>query len=128
MKKDLLARISKPVNVVELGKSSDETPLMFIPKDEGYIEILGYKIDGVNSFESFIEYLKTVADIEKTNEKLNEENHILTVFKENLIGYLEQKLEESKLLRVYDTDSKVSYISTQETIYNDILERIKESR
>ena len=40
--------------------------LIHIPKGGQYIEILGHRIDGFDSFEAFCEYLKKCADMEDT--------------------------------------------------------------
>lgn len=39
--------------------------LIYIPKDGNYIEILGYKIDGFDSFEKFCEHLKRYTELEE---------------------------------------------------------------
>ena len=40
--------------------------LIYIPKDENYIEILGHRIDGFESFEAFCEHLNKYAELEET--------------------------------------------------------------
>ena len=40
--------------------------LINIPADENYIEILGHRIDGFESFEAFLEHLKKYAELEET--------------------------------------------------------------
>lgn len=40
--------------------------LIFIPNDENYIEILGHRIDGFESFKAFCEHLKKYAELEET--------------------------------------------------------------
>ena len=40
--------------------------LIEIPKDGNYIEILGHRIDGFESFEAFCEYLNKCAVLEET--------------------------------------------------------------
>ena len=40
--------------------------LIYIPKDGNYIEILGHRIDGFESFEAFCEHLKNYAVLEET--------------------------------------------------------------
>ena len=39
--------------------------LIFIPKDGNYIEILGHRIDGFDSFEAFCEHLNKYAELEE---------------------------------------------------------------
>jgi hypothetical protein len=38
--------------------------LIYIPGDGNYIEILGYKIDGFESFDAFCEYLYSYSELE----------------------------------------------------------------
>lgn len=40
--------------------------LIFAPNDENYIEILGHRIDGFESFEAFCEHLKKYVELEET--------------------------------------------------------------
>ena len=49
---------------------SEERTLISIPKDGQYIEILGHKIDGFESFEAFCEHLNKYAKLEAENERL----------------------------------------------------------
>lgn len=42
-----------------------EKVLIYIPADGNYIEILGYKIDGFESFEAFLEHLEKYAEMEE---------------------------------------------------------------
>ena len=46
--------------------------LFYIPARGRYIEILGYKIDGFESFEAFCEHLNKYAEMEKEIEKLHQ--------------------------------------------------------
>lgn len=48
----------------------DEKPIIFIPREGNYIEILGHKIDGYSSFESFLEELKELKDVREKNKEL----------------------------------------------------------
>ena len=50
-----------------------EKVLINIPADGNYIEILGYKIDGFESFEAFCEHLKKCAELEEENNRLKAE-------------------------------------------------------
>lgn len=43
--------------------------LIFVPNDGNYVEILGHRIDGFDSFESFCDHLKKFAEMEETIEK-----------------------------------------------------------
>ena len=40
--------------------------LIFIPNDANYIEILGHRIDGFESFEAFCEHFKKYVELEET--------------------------------------------------------------
>ena len=55
-----------------------ERCLIFIPNNANYIEILGHKIDGFESFEAFCEHLKKYAELEETVNRLQEKNSNLT--------------------------------------------------
>ena len=44
---------------------NDNKNLIWIPKEGNYIEILGHRIDGFDSFEAFCEYLKKYAELEE---------------------------------------------------------------
>ena len=46
--------------------TDNDKMLIHIPKGGQYIEILGHRIDGFDSFEAFCEYLKKCADMEDT--------------------------------------------------------------
>lgn len=46
--------------------TDNDKMLIHIPKDRDYIEILGYRIDGFDSFEAFCEHLKKFSDMEDT--------------------------------------------------------------
>lgn len=43
--------------------------LIYIPADGNYIEILGYKIDGFESFEAFCEHLNKYSKLESRCER-----------------------------------------------------------
>ena len=44
----------------------NNTNLIYIPKNANYIEILGHRIDGFDSFEAFCEHLKKYTELEET--------------------------------------------------------------
>lgn len=46
--------------------TDNERCLLFVPNEGNYIEILGYKIDGYDSFEAFCEHLNKYAELEET--------------------------------------------------------------
>lgn len=49
-----------------IAPPKEDRLLIFIPKDGNYIEILGHRIDGFESFEAFCEHLKNYAVLEET--------------------------------------------------------------
>lgn len=112
----VLEPIKIPDNVIQGGYEKNR-PLIYIPKDGGYIEILGHKLYGeFDSFQSFVDYLKTVSDIEKENKQLKKH---MSEFGE----YLLTKYEEAKLdAQYYDG---VRYSSMQERIYEDLVNRME---
>lgn len=111
--------------IFKVNSEKHETPLIFIPRDEPYIEILGNRIDGVDSFESFIEYLKKVDDIEKENKQLKKELDDIYNKRANFIDYLNDKLEESMLYRTQNVNKDWA-ISVHEMVYRDILGKVDE--
>lgn len=44
-----------------------EEKIIFIPKDKGYIEILGHRIDGYSGFEEFVDDLRRLKHVEKNS-------------------------------------------------------------
>lgn len=86
--------------------TNENKNLIYIPKDANYIEILGYKIDGFDSFEVFCEHLKKYAELEETVNRLQAENERLKGISDNktkeLLRYnasieeLHKKLETAK--------------------------------
>ena len=53
--------------------TDNDRMLRYIPKDGEYIEILGHRIDGFDSFQAFCEYLKKFAEMEDTINRQNAE-------------------------------------------------------
>ena len=52
--------------------TDNDRMLIHIPKDGEYIEILGHRIDGFDSFQAFCEYLKKFAEMEETINRQKE--------------------------------------------------------
>lgn len=71
----------------------DEKPIIFIPRDGNYIEILGHKIDGYSSFESFLEELKELKDVREKNKELEKENKQLKKYWGNKIAEYHKVIE-----------------------------------
>lgn len=59
---------------IEFGKIVEpgERILIDIPAEGNYIEIMGHKIDGFESFEAFKKYLGKMAEIEYENKVLKD--------------------------------------------------------
>ena len=60
--------------------------LIDIPADGNYIKILGYRIDGFESFEAFCEYLKNYAVLEETVKRQKAEIESLKAKLNHSIG------------------------------------------
>ena len=74
--------------------------LIYIPKDGNYVEILGYKIDGFESFEVFCEHLNKYAEMEEEINRKNEQIEALIAGQETLQKALNEKLEENADLSI----------------------------
>lgn len=111
----LLSGVRTPVNVMNPMKPTEENPLIFVPAEGNYIEILGHRIEGFESWEAFLAYANKLAALEEENKKLVDE-------KTEFIDYLKVKLEESKLDRMY-VDG-IHYSNIQEQIYQELLDKV----
>ena len=96
--------------------------LINIPADENYIEILGHRIDGFESFEAFCEFLKNYAVLEET---VNRQKAEIEKLREH-IELLEIENEAIKISVIKELAKKVKDdITTWNfdfTYYSDILE------
>lgn len=96
--------------------------LINVPADENYIEILGHRIDGLESFEAFLEHLKKCAELEETvkSQKAEIERLRKTHFA------LDYPIAEIKAEAIKEFAKKIKEdISTWNfdfTYYSDILE------
>lgn len=127
MSKDILKKVASgvrtPVNLKFMTSDDYVTEPLMIFKEE-YIEILGHKIDGVDSFEAFVDYLKGVNTYEKERDLLHKERDTLLDEKENFIEYIKVKLEESRL-KSSSVPGIDDYKCIEERIYEDILNKIE---
>lgn len=98
--------------------NEEERIIFEVSRDGNWVEILGHRIDGFDSFEKFIDYLKGIVAIE-------EENVALRAQKAALTAYLEERIEESVFMRTRDVATGQEFLSTQETVYRDILDKVK---
>lgn len=113
--------------------------LIFAPNDENYIEILGHRIDGFESFEAFCEHLKKYAELEETVKTQKAEIDKMKAIVEqsdtncrrviNLIGGYERQVETAKAEavkefaeRVKDFMDDVPMHSEEDFIYVDYFE------
>ena len=87
--------------------------LINIPADEHYIEILGHRIDGFESFEAFCEFLKNYAVLEETVNRQKAE--------------IEELTEKLECLLCHATGSKLSKstysLRTMEVAVNDEVQK-----
>lgn len=68
--------------------------LINIPKDGNYIEILGHRIDGFDSFESFCNYIKKYSEMEETiNRKKAEIERLRSMNRAKLATIHDLKIE-----------------------------------
>ena len=117
-------RIKEPSNIINPFNYEKKQPVMII-HDEGWIEILGRRFENaeVKGIDEFVQYLGEFRDLEEKNKKLKKELNELYNHRAALIEYLTEKLEESKLEGTYG--GQAGYISIQERIYKEILDRIE---
>lgn len=119
IKEVLTDTVGKLANVKPLVKPEDK-PVVVITNDG--IEILGHKIEGVNSINDFVNYIKQIDGVIREKEKLESELRILRLEKIKLDKYLEAKIAESMFLR--DHIDGTERLSIQEGIYRDIRDMI----
>ena len=124
-------------------KEMAEKMLIDIPKEGNYIEILGHKIDGFDSFESFCEYLKKYAELEETVNRQQEEIEKLELLNASLTdscdGYIktvniyraeiERLLKECEITRAYIHNNGLEwgFVSHLEFYKNQRAEAVKEA-
>lgn len=80
----------------------EEKNIIYIPAEGNYIEILGHKIEGYSSFESFCKELNELKDIKKQYKELKEIEEFHK--KENgelreRVNHLEEENEELKIIK-----------------------------
>ena len=100
-------------------ESTDEQPLLYIPNDKTYFEILGHRVEtgeNMKSIEDIAEWLKHIKEVEMENEQLKKQ---MTEFGE----YLLTKYEESKLNAQYYNGMR--FASIQEQVYEDLVNRME---
>lgn len=117
----LFKRVKTPINIVEPIQNEEGKILINIPENGKYIEILGHKISAFDGWEDFIDYISRIGSMELEIERLRKEIRLLELDKKEMITYLYGKIQESKLLRVYE--NKECYTSIQERIYQEILNK-----
>ena len=109
----------KGIDNISLNRGTDE-PLIIIPMDKSYVEILGHRIEvgegGFKSFGEFVEWLEHIKDVETENEQLKKQMA-------EIGEYVRTKYEEAKLDAQYYDGMRFS--SMQERIYEDIFNRME---
>lgn len=96
----------------------DEEPLIVIPKDKGYIEILGHRIDGFNNLEEFTEYLFKLREFDKERKEMEAELRKYRAQYVKMKNYLEEQIAASIFLR--DHIDGGERLSIQEKVYREI--------
>lgn len=100
--------------------------LIDIPADGNYIEILGHRIDGFESFEAFLEHLKKYAELEETVKvqkvEIKRLNGVIKNFiatKERQKAEIERLSDENYHLRGYSDSivKRMHYLFQSKTIY-----------
>jgi len=100
-------------------ENTDKQPLLYIPNDKTYFEILGHKVETgkhMKSMEDLSEWLKHIDDVEEENKQLLKQMA-------ELGEYILTKYEEAKLDAQYIDG--VRYPNVQERVYEDILNRME---
>ena len=120
--KKLLSGVRTPVNMMNPMKPTEENPLIFVPAEGNYIEILGHRIEGFDSWESFLEYLNKRTALDEENKTLKVKIDRLHVEKTEFIEYLQERYEECVLDRRY-VDG-VWIFNPKEQIYQEILDKV----
>lgn len=73
-------------------EQKEDRPLIRVPVDGSFVEILGYRIDGFASFDAFLEYLKKYSELEKWADALEKRlRHLLTSETVRLFDEVEPK-------------------------------------
>ena len=120
-------RLVSAIDAVVNRNHTDEEPLMFIPKNKKYIEILGRRIDtseDINSFEDFCDWLTHIKDMEEENKNLKKEIDEYENKRARLIDYLTERIEEEKVERTHYLG--MEFTTIREQIYSNILDIVEE--
>lgn len=120
----IFGRVKTPVNVsgFTINKDEENKIIMEFDKDGEWIDILGHRITGFSGWEGFIEYLSNVKTMDLEIDKLKKEVRMYENQKKEIMRYLIGNVEACKLNRFYEDG--VAYPTTQERIYQDILDRV----
>lgn len=121
---DITTRVKMPDNVL-LDVYQDKEPVIMIPREGNYVEILGHRIDGgFESFDGFIKYLGEIKQTEQENERLKADKKVLENYSCQMEYYLLAKIEEAKLDRTYVNGICVP--NKSEEIYKQVLDKLYE--
>ena len=97
--------------------------LIYIPKNANYIEILGHRIDGFDSFEAFCEHLNKYVELEETVSRLQAENKFLS----NHFLYTEAKRDEMLFSQKVELIKSIelAMATAKTTAYKECIEKVK---
>ena len=98
---------------------TDEQPLLYIPNDRTYFEILGHKFETgkkLKTMDDIANWLKHIKEVEEENEQIKKQ---MAEFGE----YVRVKYEEAKLDAQYIDGTRIPNV--QERIYEDIFNRME---
>ena len=108
----------KGIDNISLKRGTDE-PLIIIPIDKSYVEILGHRVEtgeNFNTFGEFVSWLQHIKEVEIENVQLKKQMA-------EIGEYILTKYEEAKLDAQYIDGTKIPNV--QERIYEDILHRME---
>lgn len=112
-----------PDNLLNVYTGNTDEPVMFIPREGNYVEILGHRIDGdFKSFEGFCEYLNKIKQTEIENDILKAEKALLETYYEQIKSYLDLKITEASFERIYENGMIIR--SMREELYQNVLDEI----
>lgn len=120
----ITTRVKMPDNIL-LDVHTNDEPVIMIPRDGSYVEILGHRIDGdFESFDGFVRYLGEIKQTEQENKRLKADKKVLENYSCQIEYYLLAKIEEAKLDRNYVNGICVP--NKSEEIYKQILDKLYE--
>ena len=107
-------------------ENTDKQPVLYIPNDKTYFEILGHRVEtgeNMNSMEDLSKWLQHIKEVEEENKRLKKEIDEYENKRAYLIDYLCDKVEEAKLERTYING--MIFKSMKEQIYIRLLDIVE---